>query len=246
MEIFVLGCGTILKNPGDHGNCSGYLLDQTHLFDCGPGVWRAIYEYRMDMLKINRIFLSHFHPDHVSDLDAILLNRLLLRDQLPSPLQLSGPPGLVAWYEQLVKINGEWITKVPVRLIELTGKPHVDGGYSILTHPTGHTENSISYRIEKDGRSCFYSGDCGNSGGVTAFAAGANLALIEASHPDETPIEGHLTPSLAAKMAIKAKIERLVLTHLYPQTRTADPLPRAKTVFGDNVLLAHEGMRIPV
>ncbi len=246
MEILVLGCGTILKNPGDTGNCSGYLLDETLLFDCGPGIWRAIYENRIDFLKINRIFLSHFHPDHVSDLDAILLNRLLLLDRLQSPLRLSGPPGLLQWFGRFAQVCGEWISKVPIHLTELTAKHHIEGPYQVLNYPTGHTENSICYRIEKDGRIFFYSGDSGYNEAVSAFAAGANLALIEASQPDEMPMEGHLTPLLAAKLGVAAKVDRLVLTHLYPQTLASEPLSRAKSVFGAEVLLAKEGMRIPV
>ena len=41
MQVRVLGCGTIAGRTGK--NCSGYLIDEQILLDCGPGIWSALY-----------------------------------------------------------------------------------------------------------------------------------------------------------------------------------------------------------
>jgi ribonuclease BN (tRNA processing enzyme) len=62
--------------------------------------------------------------------------------------------------------------------------------------------------------------------------------------PDETKIDGHLTPVLAAKMARLAGVRKLVLTHFYKEVASIDILSRTGEVFDGTVLLARDGMLI--
>ena len=76
MLLRVLGSGTIITSPLK--NCSGYLINDQFMLDCGPGIWRALGKNNIKNAQIKYIALSHFHADHVSDLAPFLLERYLI------------------------------------------------------------------------------------------------------------------------------------------------------------------------
>jgi ribonuclease BN (tRNA processing enzyme) len=241
MHLKILGCGTILQS-GKISNCSGYLIDNHFLFDCGPGIWKALNKNDIPLAQITHIFFTHFHVDHTSDIGPLLLNRLLISDLKEVPLNILGAPGLPEWYDNLKKLLGHWSEDVNVILTEIDDQPYQTDSYSIIARPTDHTENSVCYRVEKAGTSLFYSGDTGYNNNVIALADRCHLAVIEASNSNETHIEEHLTPALAGKIAAKANVQKLVLTHLYPEARAEDPIGKASSEFSGKIIIAEDDM----
>jgi ribonuclease BN (tRNA processing enzyme) len=243
MHLLVLGSGTLLQED-QAKNCSGYLLDNFMLFDCGPGIWRALSKHHIPVKNVNNIFLTHFHIDHTSDLAPLLLNRWLIADTLDQRLQISGPLGLKDWFSKLTELAGTWMLDLPIDLIEMNDKSYGLNNYTITSLATGHTENSICYRVEKEGKSIFYSGDTDYNKNVITLASSCDLAIIEASNTEETRIAEHLTPELAAKIAETAKVKWLLLTHMYPEVMKGNPLKTAKEHFTGKVSIATDGMEI--
>jgi len=243
MNLFILGCGTIVQYDTSV-NCSGYLLDQKLLFDCGPGIWKSLHQYRVSPGQISDIFLTHFHVDHTSDLGPILLNRLLSPNLKDIPLNIIGPIGLKKWFSDLSKLLGQWADDLTIHLIEMKDEAYQNGDHVITVKYTGHTDNSICYCVKKDKNSFFYSGDTGYNDNIIALAADCNLAVIEASNTERTHIKEHLTPFLAGKIASLADIKKLVLTHMYPEVMVGDPLKEASSLFSGEIILAKEGMSI--
>jgi len=243
MHLTILGCGTIVQKDSS-ANCSGYLLNDSLLFDCGPGIWKALNEHRISLNLINNIFLTHFHVDHTSDLGPLLLNRLLTTDLKDIPLNIVGPIGLHEWFSDLKKLLGHWADDLSIKTIEINDKPYQISGHTITVKNTGHTENSICYRVEKEGESFFYSGDTGLNDNVIELAADCRLAVIEASNTSETQLKEHLTPQLAGKIASRSNIKKLVLTHMYPEVLEEDPLKEASSEFSGEIILARDGMII--
>jgi ribonuclease BN (tRNA processing enzyme) len=243
MNLTILGCGTILQKDTVL-NCSGYLLEDHFLFDCGPGIWKSLNQYKIPIDLITHIFFSHYHVDHTSDLGPLLLNRHLISRLQNVPLNVVGPVGLVSWFSNLKKLLGQWSEDIPVNLNEIDNQPYQSGKYIITAMPTGHTENSVCYRVDINEKSFFYSGDTGMSDNVISLSTGCNLAVMEASNTAATHIPEHLTPSLAAKMANAAKVQKLVLTHMYPEVMDGDPARDASEEYSGPIIIAKEGMSI--
>jgi len=243
MNLTILGSGTIVQHD-TADNCSGYLLDHTLLFDCGPGIWKALNQHKISLGQINDIFLTHFHVDHTSDLGPMLLNRLLLPHLKNIPLNIIGPAGLKKWFTDLKKILGSWAEDLSINLNEMKDEPYQTGGHIITSKNTGHTDKSICYRVEINGESFFYSGDSGYCDDVITLATECQLGVLEASHTDKMYITEHLTPSLAGKIASRAGVKKLLLTHMYPEVLTGNPLKEASSFFSGEIILAREGMSI--
>ena len=246
MKLKILGSGTI-KPIQPMRNCSGYLINDSLLMDCGPGIWRAIAEYGLSFSRIDYILLSHFHIDHVADLPAILMSRYLMRKNVVQPLHIGGPATLPDWFERVKAMCGPWINKRAFRITVFGDNPAEFGGFQISSAPTGHTVDSICFRIkDMDNKIFFYSGDSGYNENLIKLAREADAALLESSMTDLTRMEGHLTPSLAARIARQAVVKSLILTHMYPHTYQEDITTEVKTEYAGRVILAQDGMEIVI
>ena len=243
MQVRILGCGTILQTDNVL-NCSGYLLDNHLLFDCGPGIWKSLNQNRIPLSQITHIFLTHFHVDHTSDIGPLLLNRFLVPELKDIPLNIIAPPGLVKWFDNLKVLLGAWSEDISIVLFEVKEKPLRYGDYKIEAKLTEHTDNSMCYRVEKNGVSFFYSGDTGLSDNVMTLSRECDLAIIEASNLDETQIEAHLTPRLAGRIAARAGVKKLVLTHMYPEVWEGEPVKEAALEFPGEIIVARDGMSL--
>lgn len=78
---------------------SQFLQVQEHcvLIDCGEGTQMRLLEYALPYSRINNIFISHLHGDHILGLPG-LLHSFALSDRA-GPLNIYSPPGL----EQLIR-----------------------------------------------------------------------------------------------------------------------------------------------
>ncbi|MEM2118507.1 MAG: ribonuclease Z [Candidatus Bathyarchaeia archaeon] len=102
----------------------------------------------------------------------------------------------------------------------------------------------------RSGRKIVYTGDTRPFKGFARFAAGADLLVHDATLDDDLADrafeDGHSTVGQAAEAARKAKVKRLVLTHISARYEDAERLlERAKKVFGET-LVAEDFMRVEV
>jgi len=79
-------------------------------FDGGGGSLRQMPRLGLDYRTVGYLCISHFHPDHVSDLVPFLFALNYTVDFTRSlPLHILGPHGLKDFYEKLHGIFGHWI-----------------------------------------------------------------------------------------------------------------------------------------
>lgn len=246
--LTVLGSGTIL--PAKNHSCAGYLIEgdgQPILLDCGPGTLYRLAEVGVSPDSIDTILVSHFHLDHVSDLAALLNARWLLRPKSGHHLQIIGPPGLRGHIAWLGKRMDSWFSEYRFHLVEIGARTYHTKGLAIDARPTGHTATSISYLVTDDAEHrLFYSGDTDYNESLVELARDAELAVFECSMSDEAKLDGHLTPRLAATLAAKAGVKRLLLTHFYREILAIDILSQARRFFSGPIALASDLERYPI
>mgnify|MGYP004729962275 CR=1 FL=1 len=91
--------GTSAGVPTRTRNVTAMLLNLQHppqpglwLFDCGEGTQHQLLHTAFHPGKIERIFISHLHGDHLFGLPRLFCSRSLSGS--PQPLTLYGPKGL--------------------------------------------------------------------------------------------------------------------------------------------------------
>lgn len=249
-EVVILGSGTGI--PSLRRASPGLVLvtDNTKvLIDSGPGTLRRMLETGMTYRDIDLLLYTHIHPDHIADFVPILFACKYADLPREKDLLCVGGPGFDRHVNELKKIYGRWIEPRSYRLsiTEVSEKPLLFQNLNISSMPMNHTPESVGYRIElRDGKSIAVSGDTDYCTSVVDLARDADLLVLECSFPEGKKVEGHLTPSLAGRIASESRCSKLLLTHLYPVCDSADMVGPCRDVFKGEVILAEDLLRVKV
>ena len=249
VKITILGSGTCVTRLD---RSSSALLVETGeariLMDLGRGTMDRLLTYGVTIFELTHICLSHFHPDHTSELVPLIFATKYPDNRVRKhPLHLIGGPGLLSFYQGLQAAYGHWIV-LPDEQLEIRemGSAQTESlrfdDFSISTRRVNHGPESLAYRIQAGGISLVYSGDTDVCDDLVDLAHETDLFVCEASMPDGAKVPGHLTPSLAGSMASKAGARRLVLTHLYPPCDEVDIVKQAGSTYKGPIIKAEDLM----
>ena len=248
INVKFIGTGTIAPDPDRSCTCT--LIEtpkEKILLDIGCGSLHRLAEENIDIHLVNYIFLTHFHPDHIGDLIPFLFSLRNTRKESPAErLQVWGPQGLLSFVRAMETAYGRWIqdSAMNVRFSEL-GRHLLDfPGFRVLWNKVIHKTESVAYRLEIGDAAISFSGDSGYCPELIRICKGADIAVLECSHADEHAVEGHLSPSLSAKIAHEAEAKTMVLTHFYPDAARSDLESVASKFFRGEIILARDGMEI--
>ncbi len=252
MEITVVGSGTVVPRPERRQSCVVVQAGgETLIFDLGAGAVRGMVAAGLDPFATDRIFFTHFHPDHTLDATNLLFAMNYGTDKPRTrPLPVTGPEPFERFWASILEVWGEWMEGgFPIQTSELPhscDSPIEMDGCRLTWAPAVHRPESIAYRLDGENGAFVYTGDTEYSSSVVDLARGAHTLLIECSTPDDAPVAGHLTPSGVARMAREAAIGRVVLTHLYPTVDDGRLPAEVERGFDGEVLVAHDGLRLTV
>ncbi|MBR9681614.1 MAG: ribonuclease Z [Candidatus Altiarchaeota archaeon] len=130
---------------------------EVFLFDCGEGVQVRLSQSGFSLMKIDKIFITHFHGDHILGLPGILFS--MAKNERKKAVEVYGPVGTERIVNGLISLGfGRIPFDVKVHEIHpgqsITGKLNERGTeYSIDTFKTRHTKESIGYVFREKGYS---------------------------------------------------------------------------------------------
>lgn len=155
MRIVFLGTGAGM--PSRRRNVSAIALDLTEenegiwLFDCGEGTQHQLLKSPLKMGKINRLFITHLHGDHIYGIPGLLTSRGYQGGE--SPLVVYGPPGIKSYISAVLNISD---ARLPYdcEIVEIgeEGALFAEGEYKVSVHKLEHRIDSYGFRIEEKDR----------------------------------------------------------------------------------------------
>ena len=156
-EAFILGTGGMMPLPGR--NLTSVLLRREgdlFLFDCGEGTQISLKQLNLKWKKINSIFISHMHADHVTGLPGMLmLSSQVDRDD---PLTIYGPGNIKDYIEANRRILDMYINyEIKVVVVDSPGTIIETDSYEVKAFNLYHTKPCFGYSFtEKDRPGVFY------------------------------------------------------------------------------------------
>lgn len=248
IDIIVLGSGTRVL-LAEH-SMAGYVVrcrDYFLLLDCGDGVIRRGLEAGLPMIAVDAILFSHLHLDHIADLPPLLWAlHGEGRQRAERPLHLLGPPGFRNFFEGLSVLYGSWIAEIapPIIVREVYSEIFKTGPWQVQALPMNHGMPANGYRLQASQRTLAYTGDTGPCDEIVPLAQDADLLIAECSFPNEHGTWNHLTADEVGGFAQRAQCQRVLLSHLYPESLAADVVAQCREKFSGEIKLAQDLQRL--
>jgi ribonuclease BN (tRNA processing enzyme) len=215
VRLDVIGCSPAWPNPG--GACSGYVVDERLLLDCGPGVLAKLRE-REPWPSVTGIAITHLHLDHWGDLVPWVWGSLFGPGKgMPRPRLLLPPGAREELRPVLARLGSEDILERAFEVDEYAvGVAFELAGLRLTAFAVPHYDlPAHAFRVEGE-RTLAYSGDSGPSEALAELARDAELFLCEATLDDgdpDGPPRGHLSDTEAQAAFAESGAQRLLLTH---------------------------------
>ena len=245
MRLTVIGCAG--SYPGPDSPASSYLVEAEDgertwrvLLDLGSGALGSLQQIR-DPLSIDAVFISHLHPDHWFDMSGYYVLRKYHPAGPQPPIPVYGPEGVA---ERMAA--GYGLPHNPGMSEEFTFRtydeqaPVVLGPLRFEVTRVAHPVDTYAIRVTEGDRTLVYSGDTGPCESLVDISRGADLLLAEAAfrEGEDNPRDLHMTGKEAAEIAVRAGVERLVLTHVPPWYDPELAIKEARPVFHGPLELA--------
>lgn len=197
------GTGSPMPDRRRAGPCTAVIAgERVFVFDAGEGAAETLSLMGVSPGRIETVFLTHLHSDHIDGLAPMALQHWG-NASAQAPLQLVGPTGtarVAAGLNEAYAIDstyrvahhGEQI--MPPSGFGLAAREFIipDGADSVVVHDAdgvriiafqvnhAPVDGAVGYRIEYAGRSIVISGDTARDERVVAAARGADLLVHEA------------------------------------------------------------------
>ena len=234
LKVVVVGSGAgPLVNVQRFG--PSILIDaggQLLLFDCGRGATIRLAQMGISIGRVNRVFLTHLHSDHLIGLPDLFLTAPSGATGRRVPLEVWGPVGTrdmmdymqraFAFDLRMRRDEERWSKEglsVVTRDIE-QGVVFENLGLKVIAFLVdhGHVKPAFGYRVEYNGHSVALSGDTRPSENLIKYAQGVDVLIHEAASGDY---------SRATTQEQREQIEFVTGIHTLPE-QAADIFSRVK------------------
>jgi ribonuclease Z len=215
--------------------------NQYFLFDCGRGATQRLWQQKIQLGKVNNLFLTHLHSDHTVGIPDLWLIGWMpaAYGNRKKPFEVWGPEGTAEMMEGL-KTAYSWDIKT--RFAEYN---KADSGVMVITHNitegvvyekegikitaflVNHSDiidSALGYRLDYKGHSVVISGDTRYSENLVKYAKDVDVLIHEVIAVREELltksalarqiVDFHTTPEQAGKVFSLTQPRLAVYTHI--------------------------------
>ena len=204
LHVYLCGTGSPMPDASRAGPCIGVLAgDRAYVFDVGSGGARNLGSMGFPMARIDTIYLTHLHSDHIDGLGELLLMSWINGNR-STPTPVRGPVGtseVVGGFNAAYRLDSTY--RLAHHGPEVANLDGFGGAPDEISLPSGPGSNRVvfeddvlkitainvnhspiepafGYRIDYKGRSVAISGDTVYHRGFVAASRGVDLMLHEA------------------------------------------------------------------
>jgi len=217
MQVTLLGTGSAMPSATRLQTGLHIERESHHLLvDCGSGVVHRLAQAGIDHRAVDTVLLTHHHLDHVADLPTLAKARWLDGHE---SLTVIGPPGTERVCEMLFGVDD--LTErvaLSVQELPLATESFAVGPHEISAANIAHSKPGFAYRFDSG---LTISGDTAPTPAIAELADGSDVLIHECAYRDGVETEGHTTPTALGEAIADIDVDRLYLTHLFPETESS-------------------------
>ena len=250
MHVTILGSGTNLHPTRA---AAGYLIqtDVPILLDFGARTLSNLLKTGVDRHTIQYLLFTHYHADHFSDFLTFFFDAIChsMFSKVRPDLTIYGPRGTKRLFRTMFRTFPNFSDrKFKVNLKEVNDQPFAIGQTQVIPLPMTHSDQQIclGYRLEYEGRSVAFSGDATASPNLVSLCRGVDLAILDCSFSSRAPGGSHMHAEECGKVAKRAKIKKLVLSHFYEKADRSNVVTQARKFFSGPIVKGKDLLTLKV
>ena len=265
LHVLLCGAGSPQASETRSGTCVAVQAgEHLYVFDAGTNGARNLSRFFVNPGRIEALFLTHAHSDHVDGLGEMSVLRWVNGGH-SEPLPVYGPPvvkEVVAGFNQayapdvkyrvahhaddLTPASGAGMVAHPFALPldgELNLVLETEDGVRISVYSVSHdpVEQAVGYRVDYRSRSLSISGDTIKSANLIKHSQGVDLLIHEALNPQ---LINRIADAAEAGGSLRGA--RLLRDTLSYHTSPIEAAETATEVGADHLLLYHIAPALPV
>ncbi|XRO75882.1 ribonuclease Z [Methanocaldococcus sp. 28A] len=147
MKLVFLGTGAAVPSKNrNHIGIAFKFGGEVFLFDCGENIQRQMLFTEISPMKINHIFITHLHGDHILGIPGLLQSMGFFGRN--KEINIFGPEGTKDIIKSSLKLGTHYI-EFPIKVYEISTKKPINiyqqENYEIIAYPTEHGIPSYAY-----------------------------------------------------------------------------------------------------
>jgi ribonuclease BN (tRNA processing enzyme) len=248
MKITVLGSAAGF--PVAHRSHTSIAIEHSNhlvLLDAGEGTSRSLVTLGFDCKRIEKVLISHTHPDHVMGLPMLLT--MMYLDRRGEPLDIYFPKAHVTIFQQLLEHMYLPSEKLPFALKFIPideAVVQVGEALSVQCFPTEHLSKADNYRkrhgtssygylVMEGAKRVVFSSDIRSVDDLRSYSQNLDLLIVESTHVDLDDV---------IRLIKENDIKQIIITHIPPELEERIEMltQRAHENGVKNLRFAHDGL----
>ena len=210
------GVPTLLSNTS---SCIIDNSDFLFLIDCSEGSFRKLLQFKYNINRVDAIFITHMHPDHISGLIPFLFYKQVIKNT--TEINIYGPENIEKYLLTNFRKLG-FSPSFPLNIhVVHNDQKFQHQNLMIITKLLDHGVDCYGYRFADKIKDITYITDTRKHSELIAFSLKTDLLILESTFPigmeKKASDKYHLSISDAFEIADSARVKRLVLTHFSPR-----------------------------
>jgi len=193
--------------------------ENIYLFDVGEGSFKNFQKSKLSPLNIKAIFITHIHGDHILSLPTYIANLAVFGYN--KVLKIISPEWIKETIHSLLKLTTNLKIKIDFKYLSgYNGElAYADEKIKVWSYRAKHVSEALMYKVSvKNKLTILYTGDTSPNSVLETEAGKVDVLIHDASFMQGfeklAHNTGHSTISDAIKLALKAKVRKLILTHV--------------------------------
>lgn len=257
MDFTLTILGTASALPFSDRNPSAQALSvrgRLYLIDCGEGTQQQMRRSHFSFVRIEAIFISHIHGDHLFGLFG-LLNSMAMYGRT-APLDIYGPQALgsvLNFYHSFFGTDDPYEIRFHALSCKEPELIHTSKCLTVSAFPLNHKIECYGFRFDETvtrrhaeanpayrAKSYAYCSDTAPFPELASWVKGVDLLYHEATYPremaDKAEHRFHSTSEQAARCALEAGAGKLIIGHYSSRITDFDALlEECRAVFPETV-----------